>query len=246
MSAPVCGFPPPKHNVIVDFIPLADKSLDSDWEFLSDLGISRLSLSPIFCPDWASLDSTHCLSLLYVPPEVPKEMKAEILSDTTSSKVVWLLFVYGFLIVDIFVSYPKQKMNTNTSATRISGSDSAISATDYMDKRNQEVITSPNMAFLNAVLNQDIGRAKENDFEAFMAPGSMHTISNSVDVEFNNDYTETNEAEYNDSDNSNDYSYVNINTLAIKSDFVTENVNQESHLPFYEPNTVRGKKDHFF
>ncbi|KAL0081588.1 hypothetical protein F4703DRAFT_1931233 [Phycomyces blakesleeanus] len=225
MSAPVCGFPPPKHNVIIDFIPLADKSLDSDWEFLSDLGISQLSLSPIFCPDWASLDSTHCLSLLYVPPEVPKEMKAEILSDTTSSKV----------------------MNTNTSATRISGSDSAISATDYMDvKRNQEVITSPNMAFLNAVLNQDIGRAKENDFEAFMAPGSMHTISNSVDVEFNNDYTETNEAEYNDSANSNDYSYVNINTLAIKSDFVTENVNQESHVPFYEPNTVRGKKDHLF
>ncbi|OAD81092.1 hypothetical protein PHYBLDRAFT_138636 [Phycomyces blakesleeanus NRRL 1555(-)] len=285
MSAPVYRFPPPKYNAIVFFIPLANKVLDSEHEFLSGLGISQLSLSPMFCPDWASLDSTHCSSLLYVPPEVPKELKAETLSDTTPSKVVWLSFVCGFLIVDIFVSYSKQKMNTNTSATRISGSDSDISATDYIDiaqdfvalapslqernqslfnsadqasldevhgremERNQDVITSTDMAFLNAVHDQDIGRAEENDFEAFMALRSVHSISNSVDVKFNNDYTETNEAEYNDSDNSNDYSYesvhgylhirnpVNINTLPIKSDFVTKNVNQESYVPFYESNT---------
>ncbi|OAD67110.1 hypothetical protein PHYBLDRAFT_174496 [Phycomyces blakesleeanus NRRL 1555(-)] len=113
------------------------------------------------------------------------------------------------------------------------------------------MITSTDMTFLNAVHDQDIGRAKENDLEAFMAPGSVQSISNSVDVKFNNDYTESNEAEYNDSDNSNDYSYnkksvheylrirnlVNINTLLIKSDFVTKNVNQESHISFYEPNT---------
>ncbi|OAD71783.1 hypothetical protein PHYBLDRAFT_72734 [Phycomyces blakesleeanus NRRL 1555(-)] len=30
MSAPVCRFPPPKYNVIVDFIPLADKAHDSE------------------------------------------------------------------------------------------------------------------------------------------------------------------------------------------------------------------------
>ncbi|OAD75577.1 hypothetical protein PHYBLDRAFT_143822 [Phycomyces blakesleeanus NRRL 1555(-)] len=188
-------------------------------------------------------------------------------------------------------------MNTNTSATRISGSNSDINATDYTDiaqdfvalapslqernqslfnsanqasldevhgqetarevftltpyqqKRNQDVITSTDMAFLNAVHDQDISRAEENDFEAFMAPGSVHSISNSLDVRFDNNYTEPNEAEYNDSNNSNDYSYesvhgylricnpVNINTLPIESDFVTKNVNQESHVPFYEPNT---------
>ncbi|OAD72654.1 hypothetical protein PHYBLDRAFT_73061 [Phycomyces blakesleeanus NRRL 1555(-)] len=155
-------------------------------------------------------------------------------------------------------------MNTNTSATRISGSDSDISATYYIDiaqdfvalapslqERNQSLFNSANQASSDEVHvhDQDIGRAEENDFEAFMAPESVYSISNSVDVEFNNDYTETNEAEYNDSDNSNDYLYesvhrysrirnpVNINTLLIESDFVTKNVNQESYIPFYEPNT---------